>query len=71
MKSSAAGRPTEPGLHFGFYESPKRIINKARSIGIALDELIQTGALEIIWQPPTENHLDAIGLRGRAAAPGT
>nr|WP_276583894.1 ATPase domain-containing protein [Pseudomonas sp. RIT-PI-AD] len=53
----------EPGLHFGFYETPERLRMKARSIGVNLDELIDEGALGVIWQPTTEGLLDGIGGR--------
>lgn len=55
--------PDEPGLLFGFYETPQRIIHKARLMGIELDKLVEDGSLEILWQPPTENLLDALGAR--------
>jgi circadian clock protein KaiC len=53
----------EPGLHFGFYEMPRRFRLKAARIGINLDCLIERGHLETLWQPPTEDILDALGNR--------
>jgi circadian clock protein KaiC len=53
----------EPGLHFGFYEMPRRLRPKAARIGINLDRLIEQGHLEALWQPPTEDILDALGNR--------
>jgi circadian clock protein KaiC len=53
----------EPGLFFGFYETPLRLRVKAAGIGIALDGLIQQDHLEILWHPPTEDILDALGNR--------
>ena len=53
----------EPGLFFGFYETPLRLRVKAAGIGIALDGLIEQGHLEILWHPPTEDILDALGNR--------
>jgi circadian clock protein KaiC len=55
--------PDEPGLHFGFYETPPRLRAKADLIGIDLDGLTASGALEVLWQPATENLLDAVGHR--------
>jgi circadian clock protein KaiC len=52
----------EPGLFFGFYETPARIRSKARmfpSFGPALD----AGNVEIVWQPPTEWLLDELADR--------
>jgi circadian clock protein KaiC len=59
--------PEEPGLHFGFYETPERLKLKARSIGLDLDPLLASGALEILWQPSTENLLDALAHKLLAA----
>jgi circadian clock protein KaiC len=53
----------EPGLLFGFYEMPLRLRHKAAGIGIKLDDLIEQGHLEILWHPPTEDILDALGNR--------
>ncbi|WGF90513.1 ATPase domain-containing protein [Marinivivus vitaminiproducens] len=53
----------EPALHFGFYETPERLSAKARAFGLDLDTPRKTGALEVLWQPPTENLLDALGHR--------
>lgn len=51
----------EPGLIFGFYETFERLRRRARNYGIDLDALVATGALEMIWHPPTENLLDQLG----------
>lgn len=59
--------PESPGLLFGFYESPARLHTKARSIGIDIDRLIDSGALEIVWQSPGENLPDELGERLLAA----
>jgi circadian clock protein KaiC len=56
----ARSTPDEPALHFGFYETPERLKLKARSIGLDLDPLLASGALEILWQPSTENLLDGL-----------
>jgi circadian clock protein KaiC len=53
----------EPGFLFGFYETPLRLRLKAAHIGIKLDSLIEQGHLEILWHPPTEDILDALGNR--------
>lgn len=55
--------PEEPGLHFGFYETPARLEAKATALGIDLRGLVGSGALEILWQPATENLIDALGHR--------
>jgi circadian clock protein KaiC len=53
----------EPGLFFGFYDMPRRLRMKAARVGIKLDSLIEQGHLETLWQPPTEDILDALGNR--------
>jgi circadian clock protein KaiC len=53
----------EPGLLFGFYEMPLRLRLKAAHLGIKLDGPIQQGHLDILWHPPTEDILDALGNR--------
>lgn len=53
----------QPGLHFGFYETPQRLRLKARSLGYDLQALEDAGALHILWQPTTAGLLDALGLK--------
>jgi circadian clock protein KaiC len=59
----AHSTPEEPGLVFGLYETPQRLIHKAESLGLDYLPLLENGALEVLWQPPTENLLDALGAR--------
>jgi circadian clock protein KaiC len=59
----AQASATEPALHFGFYESPTHLRKKADGLGLNLDAVIRQGALEILWQPPTEQILDDLGNR--------
>jgi circadian clock protein KaiC len=51
----------EPGLYFGFYETPPRVQSKARALG--LDALQADDGLRILWNPMTENLLDKLGHR--------
>jgi circadian clock protein KaiC len=50
----------EPALHFGFFESPQRLIGKAESLGLRLREPSESGRLRILWQPPVEKLLDQL-----------
>ena len=52
---------TEPGLYWGFHESPERILRKGETLGLGLSKLCEAGALDIVWRPGTENLLDQIG----------
>lgn len=57
--SSAA----EPGLMFGFYETEDRLRLKAERINPAFRGLFDDGSVEMLWQPPTSDLLDAYGKR--------
>lgn len=76
LGSPGAGK-TLMGLHFiqqglrdkqkclilGFYESPDRLIQKARKIGIDLAPALADGSLEILWHLPTEVMMDELAHR--------
>jgi circadian clock protein KaiC len=47
-----------PGLFFGFYETPAAICDKAKALGLPLEHLIAEGHIEVVWQPTTEGLLD-------------
>ena len=59
-------------LIVGFYESPERLLAKARKAGMQLDDYLESGALQLLWQLPLETlcddlakrMLDNIGRRG-------
>jgi len=57
--SSAA----EPGLHFGFFESPAALAAKADDLGLAFGESLERGDLEVLWQPQAEHILDELAYR--------
>ncbi|NBA96593.1 ATPase domain-containing protein [Pseudomonas sp. R5(2019)] len=59
----AASTVAEPGLHFGFYESPTRLQIKAKALGHDFESLQKSGALHVAWQPTTEGLLDGLGIR--------
>ena len=63
MQFLAQGTPQAPSLHFGFYESPQRLMLKAAALGVDLDALQRSGALHICWQPTTEGLLDGLGAK--------
>lgn len=56
-------RLSQPSLHFGFYETPPRLMAKAAHIGLDLAGANSGTAIELLWQPPWENLLDALGER--------
>lgn len=53
----------QPGVYFGFYETPPRLIEKAESVGIPLRKAVESGLVEIQWQPPLEHNLDSLAER--------
>jgi circadian clock protein KaiC len=58
-RSSAA----EPGLHFGFYETPPRLLQKADRLGLGLGAVVDRGDIEILCQVMGENVQDALAYR--------
>lgn len=55
--------PEEPGLIFGFYETPERLQRKAEHLGLGLREQIGSGAVRVIWQPASEQPVDALAYK--------
>ncbi|HWX50233.1 MAG TPA: ATPase domain-containing protein [Roseomonas sp.] len=55
--------PAEPGLFFGFYETPPRLLLQAASLGLDLAGAVGRGEIEILWQPQGENLQDALAHR--------
>lgn len=55
--------PQEPGLVFGFYETETRLARKAAGIGLDLRGKLDSGAVQVLWQPTTERLMDALGHR--------
>jgi circadian clock protein KaiC len=53
----------EPGLLFGFYETPARLDAKIARVCPPLRSLLDGGVVEVHWQPPTDDLLDAYGER--------
>lgn len=53
----------EPGLMVGFYETPARISQKAARIDPQFAANFDNGAIELLWQTPTSDLLDAYGQR--------
>ena len=58
-----AGKKKERALHYGFHETPDRILIKADAIGLPLRKLVDKGDVEMLWQPPSELISDEIAAR--------
>lgn len=61
LQYAALSSEHEPGMFFGFFESPERLRTKASAIGIDLQKLEDQGHLQLIWRPQGEQDLDEIG----------
>lgn len=59
----AGSTAREPGLFFGFFESPDRLRMRARCFGIDLQGAEASGAIEIMWQAMGEHVLDELAHR--------
>ncbi len=57
---AAGAREGEPGLYFGFYESPPELLQKSARIGLELEEPVARGILRLSWQRPIEGVLDVL-----------
>ncbi|AFE06237.1 hypothetical protein COCOR_05187 [Corallococcus coralloides DSM 2259] len=54
-------RAGQPGVYFGFFETPPRLIEKAEGTGMGdLKKYVDEGLIEIQWQPPLEHNLDSL-----------
>lgn len=59
----AQSTPEEPGLLFGFFESPARVRAKGRAFGFDMDALERSGAVTIVWHSQGEHVLDQLAHR--------
>lgn len=57
---ACAASAREPALFFTFYETPERLLMKARRVHLGFETAVRKGHLEVLWQPPAENLLDAL-----------
>jgi circadian clock protein KaiC len=60
---TCASSPAEPGLFFGFYETPPRLLHRAASLGLDLEGAVGRDEVEILWQPQGENIQDELAHR--------
>jgi circadian clock protein KaiC len=57
---SAGVERGEKCVYLGFYESPQRLVGKAQSVSIALEQAVEDGRLIIQWQPAIELAVDEL-----------
>lgn len=53
----------EPGLFFGFYETPDQLTQKAQALDLDLQAAVDAGIVRICWQSTTELQLDSVGYK--------
>lgn len=58
-----ASSASEPGLLFGCYEPPERLLLKAETMGLNLAAAEQRGDVEFLWYPTGEHILDELAHR--------
>ena len=64
---AAGARAGEPGLYFGFFESPDDLRRKADAIGLGLTDHVKSGLVEMTWQSPIDAIADALAEKLLAA----
>lgn len=52
--------PEAPAIMLGFYETPAGLVRKAASVGFDLEKGVASGAVEIVWCPPSDNVVDEL-----------
>lgn len=60
---AAARKKHQTALHFGFFESPPRLLAMADRFGLPLRAMHEEGKLLFQWQPPVELVADALAER--------
>ena len=53
----------EPGVYFGFNETPPRLLAKANSVGLDLAPAVESGLVSVLWQPSITQQLDSLAER--------
>lgn len=59
----AATPPKKHAMHFGFYETPPRLLFKAEKLGFGLESRVKRGNLHLVWQASTEQNVDELVQR--------
>jgi circadian clock protein KaiC len=59
----AGAKKQEPGLYFGFYEAPERLIESAETLGLPMREHCESGIVNVMWQPALRYGLDQLAER--------
>ena len=57
---AAGAQQGEPGLYFGFDEPAAWLLPKADAVGLDLSRAVAAGQVELLWQAPLDQLLDAL-----------
>lgn len=60
---AAGAQRGEQGLYFGFDEPPEWVIAKADGVGLGFSEHVAAQRIDLLWQAPLDNLLDALAER--------
>ncbi len=60
MHYLSGSSPQEPGVLLSFYESPDRLLEKSRRVGLDLGAAERDGYLHFLWQPPAGTIVDEV-----------
>lgn len=59
----AGTKEGQPGLSFGFSESPHQMVRKLARFGLDVTQAHANGLLEVLWQSPVQDILDVLAER--------
>jgi circadian clock protein KaiC len=50
----------QKGLYFGFNETPAQLLRTMTRFGLAANQYVEAGLIELLWQSPIQNSLDIL-----------
>ncbi|HEY5927101.1 MAG TPA: ATPase domain-containing protein [Kofleriaceae bacterium] len=59
----AGAKKNEAGVYFGFYEPPERWIETAEHVGLSMRQHVDSGIVQVQWQPALRFGLDQLAER--------
>jgi len=59
----AGAKRQEPGVYFGFYEPPDRLVEAAENVNVPMRKHVESGIVQFQWQPALRYGLDQLAER--------